>query len=268
MEDFIWACVMIFILTRPILWKITGIILLIFLLCLVLGYFAAFIEILGIKTILSIVLSLLCLASAVLLLYKIRHLLFNYWQFLLKATYIVTSTMILWKLQTISQVSAITFSFGILLLFFYIVLHYYIKEAVIFYNQINKVPESDISNKDEQTDIVKPIHWKNEDKLCVIIQSLFPEYTVQREASPPWLSPQRFDAYIPEIALACEYQGEQHFTPVDYFGGKKALEISKLRDWRKYKKCEKNGITIVYFYYWEEITEYLVKQKLRKWIKE
>jgi len=34
-----------------------------------------------------------------------------------------------------------------------------------------------------------------------------------------WLAPQRLDIFVPALSLAIEYQGEQHFLPLDHLGG-------------------------------------------------
>lgn len=44
----------------------------------------------------------------------------------------------------------------------------------------------------------------------------------------------RFDFYLPDYDLYIEYQGEQHFKPVDFFGGEETFKKQQLYD--KYKK--------------------------------
>jgi len=43
-----------------------------------------------------------------------------------------------------------------------------------------------------------------------------------REASPEWLGRMRLDIYLPELHLALEHQGEQHYRPIGVFGGEEA----------------------------------------------
>ena len=97
---------------------------------------------------------------------------------------------------------------------------------------------------------------------------LFPQFTVQREASPTWLNRQRFDVYIPELNLAIEYQGQQHYVAVDLFGGEEGLKRTKQRDKVKLQLSEINGVDIVYFSYKENLTEKLVQNRLKNYLKE
>lgn len=74
------------------------------------------------------------------------------------------------------------------------------------------------------------------------------KYEMQKKFS--WLkykSPLSLDFYLPEYYVAIECQGEQHFNPVDYFGGEDELKYVKKRDTKKKILCEKNGIKILYF---------------------
>jgi len=109
--------------------------------------------------------------------------------------------------------------------------------------------------------------WINETLLFNYIQVLFPEYTVEREASPAWIGRQRLDIYIPEINLAIEYQGEQHFKAIDIFGGKEALKIAKSRDKEKSEKCIANNVAIIYFSYKDNLSEKLVTTRLSSYLK-
>ena len=56
--------------------------------------------------------------------------------------------------------------------------------------------------------------WVSETHLYHIIRALFPQYRIEREASPDWLGSMRFDIYMPEVGVAVEYQGEQHFQAI------------------------------------------------------
>ena len=43
------------------------------------------------------------------------------------------------------------------------------------------------------------------------------------------------DIYVPELLLGLEYQGEQHFKPIHYFG---EYETQQLRDEEKRQACK------------------------------
>ena len=81
-------------------------------------------------------------------------------------------------------------------------------------------------------------------------------------ASPEWLKPQHFDVYIPSIRTAFEYQGVQHFKPVNYFGGEKQYLDQRKRDNDKKIKCNINGINLLYWNYDEEINNEVLEFKL------
>jgi len=53
------------------------------------------------------------------------------------------------------------------------------------------------------------------------------------------------DCYCEELELAFEYQGQQHYSPVSFFGGESSHEKVIERDRIKKKICEDNGIKLV-----------------------
>ena len=108
--------------------------------------------------------------------------------------------------------------------------------------------------------------WINETQLYKTICYLFPSFTIIREASPEWLGNQRIDIYIPGLKVAIEYQGQQHYEPVEIFGGKEALEKTKEMDKRKKFLCKKNGVNIIYFRHDENLTVEFVEKRLGKYI--
>lgn len=60
----------------------------------------------------------------------------------------------------------------------------------------------------------------------------------------PWLKSQRFDIYFPKYNVAIEYNGQQHYIPIDIFGGELSLDNTKKRDELKRKKCKENNCTL------------------------
>lgn len=135
--------------------------------------------------------------------------------------------------------------------------------------------EKDIDEKEAENQIreLKGVakigdKWVNETILFNYINILFSEYSVEREASPIWLDRQRLDIFIPELNLAIEYQGEQHFKPVSIFGGNEGLLRAKERDKLKLQKCKSNKINLIYFAYKENLSEKLVEKKLKAYLKE
>lgn len=60
-----------------------------------------------------------------------------------------------------------------------------------------------------------------------------------------------FDFYLPDYNMAIEYQGTQHYEPVDYFGGKENLEYVQKHDNIKSTYCEENAIYLLVIPYWD-----------------
>lgn len=55
----------------------------------------------------------------------------------------------------------------------------------------------------------------------------------------------RFDFYLPNINTCIEYDGEQHFHPVEYFGGEDAFNRQIIYDNVKNEWCKKNGVNLI-----------------------
>ncbi len=89
--------------------------------------------------------------------------------------------------------------------------------------------------------------WKHELALFQLIRELYPDTLYQYR--PDWLGRQSLDIYIPSLQTAIEYQGVQHYRPVDFFGGEEALLERKQLDLQKRKLCEKNNIRLLLWPY-------------------
>ena len=57
--------------------------------------------------------------------------------------------------------------------------------------------------------------------------------------------PLRFDFYIPSINTCIEYDGEQHYRPVEYFGGEEAFKQRVINDNIKTQYCKDNNIRLI-----------------------
>lgn len=69
----------------------------------------------------------------------------------------------------------------------------------------------------------------------------------------------RFDFYLPDYNILVEYNGRQHYEPVDYFGGQKTFEEQVSRDNIKREYCQKNNILLFEIPYYSDLNEELVK---------
>lgn len=105
--------------------------------------------------------------------------------------------------------------------------------------------------------------WANETLLYQLVSEILPgDEKLIRHYRPDFLENLELDIFIPRLNIGIEYQGIQHFEPIQHWGGKEALERTKERDRRKKDLCVKNGIDLVYFYYTEELSSTLVKERL------
>jgi len=67
----------------------------------------------------------------------------------------------------------------------------------------------------------------------------------------------RFDFYLEELNTVIEYDGKQHFEPVNHFGGLEGLKKTQERDKIKEDYCLKNDIRIIRIGYFEDVEEVL-----------
>ena len=106
--------------------------------------------------------------------------------------------------------------------------------------------------------------WLNETILFNIVRQIFGEldYMVVHHARPAFLRRQEFDIYIPDLKIAIEYQGKQHYEAIDFFGGKDALKKRQCLDEKKKRLCKNNHILLIEFKYYESLTEEYVLNKI------
>ena len=104
--------------------------------------------------------------------------------------------------------------------------------------------------------------WANETLLFQLVCELFPDKRIIRNYRPSILNFLELDVFIPDLNIGIEYQGIQHFEPVEHWGGQKALEKVRERDRLKKELCDENSIKLLYFYYYEELSKQLVMSKI------
>jgi len=120
---------------------------------------------------------------------------------------------------------------------------------------------------------------KAQTKLKIILDELLKTEILQNYKKFDWLKNTKtglkleIDLWVPELKLAIEYDGEQHFTPV-CFGGITKKEASKNLEQTKYLDHIKNNLIknnssdikyFVRFNYKEDITEEYIREKLKKY---
>ena len=88
--------------------------------------------------------------------------------------------------------------------------------------------------------------WISETELFYKISDYFKDEEVVHHASPKWLGRQHLDIYLPKLKIGIEYQGAQHYEPIEFFGGQEAFEKTVERDKRKKELCEKHNCMLIY----------------------
>ena len=102
--------------------------------------------------------------------------------------------------------------------------------------------------------------WKSEAQLFVIISSFYPDAVYQYR--PNWLNKQSIDIYIPSLLIGIEYQGVQHYKPIEHFGGEEHFQQQQENDRKKKQLCIDNGVILIEWPYSKEITEAEVRKVL------
>ena len=90
----------------------------------------------------------------------------------------------------------------------------------------------------------KCAHLKSQVKLYEQLKETFLNEEILFEVNKetiPWLERQRLDIYFPKYNIAIEYNGIQHYIPVEYFGGKIKFEQQQNYDELKRQKCKENN---------------------------
>lgn len=106
------------------------------------------------------------------------------------------------------------------------------------------------------------VRWKREYEMYSLVKMYYPDVVFQYHSQ--WLERQSLDAYVPSIKVGFEYQGQQHYESVEFFGGQAALEHRMENDALKKKKCKQNGVVLVEWIYTEQINSAILRDKLSK----
>jgi len=67
----------------------------------------------------------------------------------------------------------------------------------------------------------------------------------------------RFDFYLPEKDIFIEFDGEQHYKPIDRFGGQEGFNETLKRDNAKNEWCEENNKQLIRIKYDENVVDKL-----------
>ena len=129
----------------------------------------------------------------------------------------------------------------------------------------------------EYTDIERTVFnlsdykWTSELLCYQLMTEIYKKNMVVHQYRPYFLKSEKgqlsYDVFVFGKNIALEYQGRQHFEPIEIFGGKVAFEKQKERDLLKKRISEQCGIHLIYVNYWENITKDLIKQKIKEVMK-
>ena len=104
--------------------------------------------------------------------------------------------------------------------------------------------------------------WKSEAQLFSLVSSQYPDAIYQYRAD--WLGMQSLDIFIPSLFVGIEYQGRQHYEPIEHFGGEKHFLHQQENDRKKKALCIENGIKLIEWSYTKDITETNFRKYLEK----
>ena len=160
---------------------------------------------------------------------------------------------------------------------------FFIKKAKEIHGDKYDYSKVDYKKSDEKVCIICPEHgefWqmagghlcghgcpkcktsKLEKQVLKLLNKLNVEYTYNKRLD--WSDNLRLDFYLPDIKIAIECQGKQHFEPVDFAGhgeehAKAEFEKIIERDKRKKELCEKNNVKLIYLTKNDNIEEIIKK---------
>lgn len=105
--------------------------------------------------------------------------------------------------------------------------------------------------------------WASETLLYQLVCEIFPNEKIYRHYRPKFLDFLELDIFIPNFSIGIEYQGIQHYKPIEHWGGRASLKEVIRRDKKKKRLCEKNSIKLILFDYKEELSRELVEHKIK-----
>lgn len=100
---------------------------------------------------------------------------------------------------------------------------------------------------------------KSQTRIYEKLRSDFPELEIWFEVNKTklnWLGSYRLDIVIPKLQIVIEYNGQQHYEPIEFFGGEEAFQKRINDDINKYNLCKDNNYIIYYIKYNQEEIDY------------
>lgn len=121
---------------------------------------------------------------------------------------------------------------------------------------------------EERSTYTRPINkWISEEQVFTIVKKIYKDFHVIYQHRPFFLrsslgGQMSYDVFIAGLNIAVEYQGKQHFEPVEFFGGEAGFKRTVERDREKLELSIRNNVKILYINYWEVITEKSIQDKI------
>lgn len=122
---------------------------------------------------------------------------------------------------------------------------------------------NDRTNKDSGCPICAIKLNVSEVEMLDLIKQIFPGVDVKYRYKPKWLLRMELDVFIPSINVGLEYQGVQHFKPIDFFGGEETFIEQVKRDKLKKEICQSKGVTLIEVFYDESLSIGLLHNKFK-----
>jgi hypothetical protein len=113
-------------------------------------------------------------------------------------------------------------------------------------------------------------------EVFAVLTEALPNYTIHQEYCIRAVLPDNagevplfFDMYIPDMSIAIECQGVQHFKPNSlFFNGRKSFRHMQGNDRMKKEWCEDNRVVMIEIFHSDKITGAFIKTKIKNAIKE
>jgi len=108
----------------------------------------------------------------------------------------------------------------------------------------------------------------SEDEVLTLAENILGSgYEIKRHCRLDFLGRQHVDGAVykdGKLLFCVEYDGIQHFKPIEFWGGVDGLKKYKMLDRKKNKIFKKENIPLIRFSYKDVITEELVVEKLKE----
>jgi len=104
--------------------------------------------------------------------------------------------------------------------------------------------------------------WASEVALLDLVRKFWPSAVHQWR--PAFIGLKSVDIHVPEINLAIEYHGQQHYEPVEIFGGEEGFRSTQVRDEKKKALLAAQGVRLLEWPYTVPITENELKIRLNE----